>query len=417
MAGESGPQFLKIGENSAWNSPPKYSDFTGYPPRDHMTVEELDQKLSAFKSRRLKGIICVCLLPAGFFIWRIWAFGWTGAIQALLGLCIYYSLLVWFSIVYTRLFFESDWGLSCSKCKLVLASPLRKEVRIIKGCCSACGHPCLDGVERAPRVPDSRRINEILDPGEVIRAKTKPHPIAASIGVLLFGGFLWILIAHVWPLVDTLPQLLGIILGLICLTSFFAAFMALAMFIDRWDAESCLVLTDRRVLIERSVSRVFWFSHTKVTTVELGEIRSADAEQNNLARGISAGTLRLDLKHREDIRVRCIWNPNKMAEAMNNAVAEWRQQQSRDNSPPPPEPEPPASPVAEPEFDPYEILGLARTATFKEIKQARNTKVMENHPDRVAHLGPELRALAERNTKLINQAFDSLSKKFPGQSI
>jgi len=61
--------------------------------------------------------------------------------------------------------------------------------------------------------------------------------------------------------------------------------------------------------------------------------------------------------------------------------------------------------------DPFTVLGVARTATFEEIKQAYRTKMREYHPDKVASLGAELRELAERKAKQINEAFEALSRQ------
>lgn len=61
--------------------------------------------------------------------------------------------------------------------------------------------------------------------------------------------------------------------------------------------------------------------------------------------------------------------------------------------------------------DPFTVLGVARNATFEEIKTAYRTKMREYHPDKVASLGAELRELAERKAKQINEAFEALSRQ------
>lgn len=55
-------------------------------------------------------------------------------------------------------------------------------------------------------------------------------------------------------------------------------------------------------------------------------------------------------------------------------------------------------------------LGLAREATSVEIKQAWRKLSLENHPDRVAHLGEEFRQLAEERMRRINAAYDVLKQ-------
>lgn len=58
---------------------------------------------------------------------------------------------------------------------------------------------------------------------------------------------------------------------------------------------------------------------------------------------------------------------------------------------------------------PYEILGIRSSATLVEIKAAYRSRIQEYHPDKVAALGPELRALAEEKTKLIVEAYQQLT--------
>ncbi|RMD82612.1 MAG: hypothetical protein D6815_08815 [Candidatus Dadabacteria bacterium] len=55
-------------------------------------------------------------------------------------------------------------------------------------------------------------------------------------------------------------------------------------------------------------------------------------------------------------------------------------------------------------------LGLSRGASPEEIKQAWRKLSLENHPDRVTHLGPEFRRLAEERMRRINAAYDVLKE-------
>lgn len=59
-------------------------------------------------------------------------------------------------------------------------------------------------------------------------------------------------------------------------------------------------------------------------------------------------------------------------------------------------------------LSPYDILGVAPTATPEEISSAYRQLAKQYHPDRVAHLGPEFRDLAEQRMKEINAAYQSL---------
>ena len=54
----------------------------------------------------------------------------------------------------------------------------------------------------------------------------------------------------------------------------------------------------------------------------------------------------------------------------------------------------------------YEVLKVAPSASADEIKAAYRKQMEQYHPDRVAHLGEELRNLAEDRTKEINAAYD-----------
>jgi hypothetical protein len=67
---------------------------------------------------------------------------------------------------------------------------------------------------------------------------------------------------------------------------------------------------------------------------------------------------------------------------------------------------------AEERPDPFTVLGVSRNATFEEIKRAYRTKMREYHPDKVASLGAELREVAERKAKQINEAFETLSQQY-----
>ena len=58
--------------------------------------------------------------------------------------------------------------------------------------------------------------------------------------------------------------------------------------------------------------------------------------------------------------------------------------------------------------DPHTVLGVQRGATRAEVKAAYKERMREYHPDKVAHLGAELRALAEAKAKQINAAFEAL---------
>ncbi len=59
--------------------------------------------------------------------------------------------------------------------------------------------------------------------------------------------------------------------------------------------------------------------------------------------------------------------------------------------------------------DYYAILGVPRDAASEEIKSAYREKMKGYHPDRVSRAGEDIRAEAERKSKLITEAFGILS--------
>jgi len=58
-----------------------------------------------------------------------------------------------------------------------------------------------------------------------------------------------------------------------------------------------------------------------------------------------------------------------------------------------------------------DLLGVARDASQEEIKQAYRQAMAQNHPDKVAHLSPELQAVAQRKTREIKEAYEELMKR------
>jgi DnaJ-domain-containing protein 1 len=62
-------------------------------------------------------------------------------------------------------------------------------------------------------------------------------------------------------------------------------------------------------------------------------------------------------------------------------------------------------------LDASQILGVSRDATEEEIRDAYRQQMREYHPDKVAHLGKELRELAERKAKEINIAYEELLQR------
>lgn len=74
-----------------------------------------------------------------------------------------------------------------------------------------------------------------------------------------------------------------------------------------------------------------------------------------------------------------------------------RETPSRGEAPSPPPPRPLAP-------DPWAVLGVAPTAAPGEIARAFRARMAEYHPDKVATMGPEIRALAEEKSRAISLA-------------
>lgn len=54
----------------------------------------------------------------------------------------------------------------------------------------------------------------------------------------------------------------------------------------------------------------------------------------------------------------------------------------------------------------WHVLQVAPSATKEEIRQAYRRLIKENHPDKAAHLSPELQAAVERVAKRLNDAYE-----------
>lgn len=62
------------------------------------------------------------------------------------------------------------------------------------------------------------------------------------------------------------------------------------------------------------------------------------------------------------------------------------------------------------EFNPYKVLQVPRDATQEEIHKAWVELAAQYHPDKAAHLGPDLQALAEKRFKEIQRAYEILKR-------
>lgn len=70
----------------------------------------------------------------------------------------------------------------------------------------------------------------------------------------------------------------------------------------------------------------------------------------------------------------------------------------------------PAKPAPRPKSA-WEILGLHPGASPSRIREAYHERALMYHPDRVEHMAPEFRQLAEERMREINAAYQSLSRR------
>ena len=67
--------------------------------------------------------------------------------------------------------------------------------------------------------------------------------------------------------------------------------------------------------------------------------------------------------------------------------------------------------AAENSFDPYRELEISRGASMEEIDSAYKKLMTQYHPDKVHHLGPELKKVAHEKTLAIQRAYEALKKQ------
>lgn len=59
----------------------------------------------------------------------------------------------------------------------------------------------------------------------------------------------------------------------------------------------------------------------------------------------------------------------------------------------------------------YKILEVSPSATNEEIKKAYRLMAIKYHPDKVQHLGEDIRLAAEQKFKMVNEAYEKIKKE------
>ncbi|HMM10700.1 MAG TPA: TerB family tellurite resistance protein [Bacteroidales bacterium] len=62
-------------------------------------------------------------------------------------------------------------------------------------------------------------------------------------------------------------------------------------------------------------------------------------------------------------------------------------------------------------YNPYEILEISQEATDEEVKKAYRQAALKYHPDRVSHLGEDVKKDAEEKFKKVAEAYETIKKQ------
>jgi hypothetical protein len=103
-------------------------------------------------------------------------------------------------------------------------------------------------------------------------------------------------------------------------------------------------------------------------------------------------------------KLRKIWKTRKADGPENNQENQSQQSQKRHDFA--------ANTHINPDFRFAKVLGLNGRVTREDVKRRWKELTLQYHPDKVAHLGPKLRDVAEREMKAINEAYDYFRTKY-----
>lgn len=71
---------------------------------------------------------------------------------------------------------------------------------------------------------------------------------------------------------------------------------------------------------------------------------------------------------------------------------------------------PAAKPSPSPLAHAYAVLGVTSAATMEQVRRAFRERALQYHPDKVAHMAPEFRSVAETKMKEINDAYERIKR-------
>ena len=58
----------------------------------------------------------------------------------------------------------------------------------------------------------------------------------------------------------------------------------------------------------------------------------------------------------------------------------------------------------------YKILEISPESTDEDVKKAFRKMAVKYHPDKVGHLGSEVKSMAEEKFKMVNEAYNNIKK-------
>jgi hypothetical protein len=66
----------------------------------------------------------------------------------------------------------------------------------------------------------------------------------------------------------------------------------------------------------------------------------------------------------------------------------------------------------QPDLQHARVLGLTGQVTAEDVRKAYHALLLQYHPDRVEHLGPELKEVAHRKTQQIVESYEYFRRKY-----